>query len=102
MADALEIISTSTLIDTGKGWLAGVVISCNSTSPAQVIFYDNTVEPEVEPNAKVLSVYVSSPNPVIIFFQDRFAPRYNVGLFVSITNSSQEAATVATIWTHEI
>ena len=94
MVDVLQVVSASALIDTGKGFLAGIVISCSSTTAAQVVIYDDLGD---EFTDKLLEAWAAAPNPLVIFFADRFAPRYNTRLYIFL-----EANLVATVWTHQV
>jgi len=92
MADVLEVRSASALIYTGKGFLSGVVISCNSTTAALATFYDGTNDT----GTKLIEAHVAAPNPVVIFFADRFAPRFVTGLYLKLA-----ANLTVTLWTHQ-
>jgi hypothetical protein len=92
MADVLEVHSASALIYTSKGFLAGVVVSCSSTTAALATLYDGVNDS----GSKLIEVYVASPNPVVIFFADRFAPRFVTGLYLKLA-----ANLTATLWTHQ-
>jgi hypothetical protein len=80
MADVVSVTAVSALIYTGKGQLAGIVLSCSSTTAALATFYDNTSAA----GTKLLEVYVASPDPVIIFFGERLAPVFAIGLYLAL------------------
>jgi hypothetical protein len=67
-------------VATGKGLLSGVIVTSSSTTPALCSIYDYFGAGP--PAIKIFEVEVASPQPVIIFFQDRFAPRFAAGLWL--------------------
>jgi hypothetical protein len=93
MADTRNVLAASGLIDTGKGVLAGLVITCSSSTAALATFYDNTAGS----GTKILEGYVSSTHPLVIFFSDRFAPIYATGLYLLLA-----ANLTATVWTRQV
>ncbi len=94
MADVLEVHSANRLIYTGIGFLAGLVISNSATVAALVTLYDGTDDT----GTKLIEVYVGAPNPVVFFFADRFAPRFNTGLYLKLAAVTQ----TSTIWTRQL
>lgn len=92
MADIHQVLTSSTLVHTSIGMLAGLVISAREgTTTAQVTCYDGTDAT----GTKIFEVYLDdagTSQPMVIFFADRFAPRYSSGLYVSIN------AAVVNLW----
>jgi hypothetical protein len=94
MADVLTVISASAKIHTGKGQLTGVIISVASTSSTGLAtFYDNTSAA----GTKILEVHVPSVHPLVVFFAERFAPRFATGLYLSLA-----ANMTATVWSVQL
>ncbi len=92
MADALAVYSASALIHTGKGVLSGVIIS-TSAAAATATFYDNTAGS----GTKIVEVIVAAGHPAILFFADRFAPRFATGLYLVLA-----ANMTATVWSVQL
>jgi hypothetical protein len=93
MADKLAVYSASALIYTGKGQLDGFVISCTSTTAALTTFYDGLNDG----GQKMVEVNVASPDPVIIFFPERFSPTFATGLYLKLAANS-----TATVWSRQV
>ena len=93
MSDYQQHITSSTLIHTGKGKLNGLVASINGSSPVNLTCYDNTVA-----SGTIIFKAAIAPaddsQPFALFFQDRFAPRFSTGLYISLGGATLEA----TIW----
>ena len=94
MADVLQVVTTSTSVITGKGVLTGLIVSLGTTSSSgTIIIYDNTAgSGTIIFQAEVFS---NSP-PLVIMFEDRFAPRFATGLYVAL-----DANVIANIWATE-
>ena len=92
MADSLGVYSASALIHTGKGQLTGVIIS-TSAATATATFYNHDAASET----KVLEVIVAAGHPAIVFFSDRYAPRFTIGLYLALA-----ANMTATVWTVQL
>jgi hypothetical protein len=92
MADALSVHTASALIYTGKGVLSGAIISTTAAT-ATATFYDNTSAA----NPKIVEVIVAAGHPAILFFADRFAPRFATGLYLALG-----ANMTATVWTVQL
>ena len=87
MADKLYLYNpTQNLqVDTGKGHLAGVIITCDDQAAAgAVTIYDYAGGGP--PSEKIFEVVVTAPIPIIIFFNDRYAPRFQDGLWLISTD----------------
>ena len=93
MADVISVHAASALIHAGKGQLHGVVITCSSATAALATFYDH----DEASGTKLLEVYVSSTKPVTIFFSNRFAPMFLIGLYIALA-----ANLTATVWTRQL
>ena len=89
MADIQKVYTASALIHTGHGQLAGVVITTTSTTGATATFYDNTAGS----GTKLLELIVTNLAPVVIFFSDRFSPRFATGLYLTLAANMS-----ATVW----
>lgn len=87
MTNYQQVLTASTLIHTGRGLLAGLVISAAPDTPAaHVTCYDNTAAS----GTKVFEAYLDeagSSQPFTLFFADRFAPRFATGLYISLTGA---------------
>ena len=93
MADVLSVHAASALIYTGKGQIAGVVISSSTAGVAQIAtFYDNTAGS----GTKLLESYIST-FPVVIFFEERFSPTFATGLYLVLA-----ANMIVTVWTRQL
>lgn len=92
MADRISIYTPTqdVLNYTGKGFVTGIIVTSSSTTPSSLILYDQVVDGG---GTKILEVQVNANAPVIIFFEDRFAPRFFTGLWVELG-----AAAYATIY----
>jgi hypothetical protein len=93
MADKLGVYEASALIYTGVGQLTGLVISCAGTLPAKFTIYDNTSAAV----PKLIGGYVLGNTPLIIFFDERFAPTFLTGLYLELA-----AWLTATVWTRQL
>jgi hypothetical protein len=82
MADIQQVKTSSALIVTGKGILSGIIASVSAaSSQATLTCYDNT-----SASGTVLfqiELY-SGCAPFVLFFGDRFAPRFTTGLYLSL------------------
>lgn len=68
-------------VDTGKGHLAGVIITSTSlTGPKGCTIFDYAGAGP--PSEKIFEVMVNAYTPVIIFFNDRYAPRFQDGVWL--------------------
>ena len=93
MADAVAVYTASAGIHTGKGVLQAVVISTTSATGVIATFYDNTAGS----GTKILEVMIALPNPTVIFFPDRLAPRFATGLYIVLAANMS-----ATVWSRQI
>jgi hypothetical protein len=86
MPNYQQVISADTLIHTGKGILFGLVVSANSSSSApRLVCYDNTSGS----GTVIFDAYIalrSVAQPAQFFFPERFAPRFNTGLYLDVTD----------------
>ena len=92
MADVISVHSATATVDTGEGTLAGLVITASAGAPL-VTMYNNTSAA----GTKIFEAYVPSTAPLVIFFTDRFAPRYTMGLHLVLA-----ANLTATLWTRQL
>ena len=92
MPDKVAVYAASALIHTGKGQLAGIVITASAGNPLAT-FYDNTAGS----GTKVLEAYVNTAQPLIIFFSERFAPSFATGLYLVLA-----ANLTATVWSRQL
>ncbi len=77
MVDKLYIYTPNQNIqvDTGKGHLAGVIATSDSlTTPGAVAVYDYAGAGP--PSEKLYECIVTGPYPLVMLFNDRFAPRF--------------------------
>ena len=90
MVDKLEVKTSSALLHTGKGQLAGFILSSSSAVASEVVtFYDNTAGS----GTKLLEVNVWTNYPVHIFFPERLGPIFATGLYVCLA-----ANLTCTVW----
>jgi hypothetical protein len=92
MSDLVSVVSSSSLIKTGAGHLVAVVITCSSTA-ALATFYNNTAGS----GTKIFEAHVSTNQPLIIFFSERFALYFSTGLYLSLA-----ANLTAAVWWREL
>jgi hypothetical protein len=96
MADLLDIYTPNqnVQVDTRKGHLAGMIVTSTSTTPTACTLYDyEGAGPPTGP--KIFEVMVSAYAPVIILFNDRYAPRFQDGLWLISGNNIYTS-----IWHH--
>jgi hypothetical protein len=92
MADVVSVHAATATVHTGKGQLAGIVISASAGAPL-VTIYDNTSAA----GTKIFEAYVNTAQPLVIFFSDRYGPRFTIGLHLVLA-----ANLVATLWTRQL
>ena len=82
MADIQQVKTSSGTIITGRGVLNGIVASVTAAdSQATLTAYDNTAAS----GTIVFQVAVfSGQAPLVLFFPDRFAPRFSTGLYLAL------------------
>jgi len=82
-ADIQIVLTTSTSIYTGRGILAGLVASTTAATGGVLTIYDETT-----PRTPIFQATVKPTDPpLILFFADRFAPRFNTGCLVDISGT---------------
>ncbi len=83
MADKLYIFTPTQnkQVDTGRGHLAGVIATSDDlATPVAVTVYDYAgVGP---PDEVIFQVIVTAPHPIVMLFNDRFAPRFQDGVWL--------------------
>ena len=91
MADIQQVKTSSGSVTSGRGILTGIVASLAGTaSQGTLTVYDNTAgSGTVIFQAEIFS----DSQPLVIFFADRFAPRFTTGLYVTL-----ESGLVVNIW----
>ena len=87
--DIQGVYSASGGIHTGAGVLTAVIISTTSATGVTATFYDNTAGS----GTKVLEAIITRQVPLVVFFSDRFAPRFATGLYVVLA-----AGMTVTVW----
>jgi hypothetical protein len=82
MADIQQVKTSSGTVVTGRGILTGIVASVSTaSSQATLTAYDNTVGS----GTVIFQVEIYSEQPPFeIFFSDRFAPRFETGLYLVV------------------
>lgn len=70
--------SASTTVATGAGGIHTIIATCNSTTPAQVTFYDNTAGS----GNILLSLFVSAYHSITFNLKDVGPIRFTTGLTV--------------------
>lgn len=92
MTDVNWVYTINTLIYTGKGHVAGLVASTTAANGGI------TLRDGLDASyPKMFQVAFDSAHPFMVFFNDRYSPRFYTGLYLEIT-----AATQITIWLHKI
>jgi hypothetical protein len=92
MADSIKALTASGLVYTGKGFLAGLVISFAGAWDATgtLIVYDNTSAAGTIIFQCEANLYNTQNE---IFFPDRYAPRFTTGCYVAL-----DANVTVTVW----
>jgi hypothetical protein len=82
MADIQQVKISSGGVITGRGILSGIVASVSaSATQATLTAYDNTAGS----GTVIFQVEVyAEQGPVVVFFEDRFAPRFSTGLYLAL------------------
>ncbi len=81
-------------IDTGKGHLAGVVVTSVSATPGACELYDYAGAGP--PDGPVIyNVMINSGYEITHLFNDRYAPRFNDGLWLHLSDDCY-----AILWAH--
>jgi len=82
MSDIQQVKTTSGTIISGRGILNGIVASVTAAdSQATLTAYDNTAAS----GTVIFQVAVySGQAPCVLFFPDRFAPRFDSGLYLAL------------------
>jgi hypothetical protein len=82
------------LVDTGKGHVAGLVITSTSTTAGACDLFDYVgAGPPTGP--KIFTGMGSIYSPLAILFNDRYSPRFNAGLWLHLS-----ANMYLTMWYH--
>ena len=91
MPDSLTVLSSSSLVHTGKGIVSGLIASVyHANAHKTLILYDNTAAS----GTKILQVEIDDAmQPFVVFFSDRFAPRFATGLYAAL-----DADLVVNLW----
>jgi hypothetical protein len=92
MADKINVSTASALLHTGNGQVVGLLIT-SSAANAVVTIYDNTAGSGIV----IFSAVVSTPQPLLIFFADRFVIKYSTGLYLNLA-----AGLTAVVWSRQL
>ena len=92
MADKVAVYAASALIHTGKGQLAGIVITASAGNPLAT-FYDNTAGS----GTKLFEAYVPVNAGLVILFPERYGPIFATGLYLVLA-----ANLTATVWSRQL
>jgi len=80
MADQSGVYTADELVNTGAGNVFGLVASVTSAgADGELILYDNTAGS----GTKIFQAVLTGA-PLIIFFSDRFSPKFDTGLYAVI------------------
>jgi hypothetical protein len=92
MADTISVHKTSELVHNGPGHVAGIVASTSDVAMGLSIYdgLDNT-------GTLLFELMFDVDHPVVIFMNDRFAPRFQTGCYLEMTDP-----VTVTIWCHKI
>ena len=81
MADIQQVKTSSGTVITGQGILTGIVASVDAAATqATLTAYDNTAGS----GTIIFQVEVYATQPFVLFFADRFAPRFGTGMYLSL------------------
>ena len=82
MSDIQQVKTSSGTIISGRGILNGIVASVTAAdTQATLTAYDNTAAS----GTVIFQVEVTSGQaPLVLFFPDRFAPRFDSGLYLAL------------------
>ena len=82
MADVVTVqaASQNKQLTTSPGAVAGLVITSTSATPTSLALYD--YDGAGPPSTKIFEAMVGSDGPLVVFFADRFAPRFTAGLWL--------------------
>jgi hypothetical protein len=84
MADVQQIKTSSGSVVSGPGVLTGLVASVAAAdTQATLTCYDNTTGS----GTIIFQVEVHSNQPFVVFFSDRFAPRFATGLYLTLDSN---------------
>jgi hypothetical protein len=89
MADTTLTKTASALLYTGAGYIAGIIVTNSNAAAEPVTIYDAVTA--VAP--KIFEAHVNTQTPLIIFFPDRYAPRFTIGAYLALG-----ADLTATVW----
>lgn len=82
------------MIDTGKGHVAGVMVTSDQAAVGAITIYDyNGAGPPDGP--KIYEAIVNQAYPLVTLFNDRYSPRFNDGAWLHLSDGLY-----ATIWIH--
>jgi hypothetical protein len=94
MPDTVNCVATSQLLHTGKGVLHGLVVSNNHSGVILLTLYDSTAAS----GTSIFRAYISQASveqPFTVFFPDRYAPRFDTGLYIGF---SADGVAIACVW----
>ncbi len=72
---------------TGAGHLPGVIVTSTSGTPAACSIFDYAGAGPPAITDKIFEVMVNNQYPVVILFNDRFAPRFHDGVWLTLGNN---------------
>lgn len=79
-------------VDTGKGQLAGLVVTADQAAPVSIVLWDYAgAGPPA--GTKFFEAVVCQSYPLVLFFQDRYSPRFTNGAWLVLTDGLY-----ATLW----
>jgi hypothetical protein len=94
MSDIQQVKTSSDSIISGRGILNGIVASVTSAdTQATLTAYDSTTASGTI--IFQMEVY-SGESPFVLFFPDRFAPRFDTGLYLAL-----DAGLAVVVWASE-
>jgi hypothetical protein len=82
------------VLETGKGHLAGVIVTSTSAVSGACSLYDESTS-GAPTGPKIYEVMVNANSPVITLFNDRYAPRFHEGIYLHLSDDCY-----AMIWFH--
>ncbi len=72
---------------TGKGHFAGAIVTSDSAVPGACTLYDYQGAGPPLITDKIYEVIVTSPQPLVTLFNDRYAPRFHEGVWLILSDN---------------
>ncbi len=92
MADVISVHPATALVHSGKTQLIGLVITASVANAKFTI--DDSIGGG---GTKILEGFVSTPQPLVLFFSDQHSPRFATGLYLTLAANME-----AILWTRQL